>query len=78
MNNLQQQITAAADFIQQQGLPSTPFGIVLGTGLGALAEALDIIQSIPYEAIPHFPKATVESHQGRLIYGRLEGQLMFV
>lgn len=78
MNSLQQQITAAADFVQQRGLPTTPFGIVLGTGLGALAEALDIIHSIPYEAIPHFPRATVESHQGRLIYGRLEGHPMWV
>ena len=78
MNTLQQQITEAADFVQQRGIPSTPFGIILGTGLGALADALEVIQSISYSEIPHFPEPTVESHQGRLIYGRLEGKEMLV
>ena len=74
MNTLQQQIDAAADFVQQRGIPPTALGIILGTGLGALADALEILHSISYKDIPHFPEATVESHEGRLIYGRLEGQ----
>lgn len=78
MNTLQQQIDAAAEFVQQRGIPHTTLGIILGTGLGALADALEILHSISYKDIPHFPEATVESHEGRLIYGRLEGQDVLV
>lgn len=78
MNTLQQQITEAADFLQQRGIPSTPFGIILGTGLGALADALEVIQSISYSEIPHFPEPTVVTHEGKLLYGRLEGKEMLV
>jgi purine-nucleoside phosphorylase len=49
-------------------------GIILGTGLGQLAEAIDIETSVPYGEIPHFPVSTVESHEGRLIFGRLAGR----
>lgn len=78
MNTLQQQIDAATDFVQQRGIPPTALGIILGTGLGALADALEIRHSISYKDIPHFPEATVESHEGHLLYGRLEGQDVLV
>ena len=48
--------------------------IILGTGLGALAEEIDADTIIPYEEVPGFPVPTVESHSGRLIMGRLEGR----
>lgn len=48
-------------------------GIVLGTGLGGLAEQIDQTAAIPYEDLPHFPAPTVESHSGRLILGTLGG-----
>ena len=48
--------------------------IILGTGLGALAEEIDADTIIPYEEVPGFPIPTVESHGGRLIMGRLEGR----
>ncbi|OYU94727.1 MAG: purine-nucleoside phosphorylase [Bacteroidetes bacterium B1(2017)] len=57
----------------------TPFangakiGIILGTGLGALVKELDIEHSLPYGDIPNFPVSTVESHQGRLLIGKLGG-----
>lgn len=47
--------------------------IVLGTGLGDLAHALENTRSIHYADIPHFPPSTVESHVGRLLFGTLEG-----
>lgn len=47
--------------------------LVLGTGLGALAEAIEVEEEVPYEEIPHFPLSTVETHTGRLLLGRLEG-----
>ena len=52
--------------------PST--AIVLGTGLGQLAERIERILSIPYCDIPNFPVSTVEGHAGELIFGRLGGK----
>jgi purine-nucleoside phosphorylase len=48
-------------------------GIVLGTGLGALAQEIEAEAIIPYPEIPHFPKSTVESHKGQLVCGTLAG-----
>lgn len=48
-------------------------GLILGTGLGKLAERIDVQHTIPYDSLPHFPVSTVESHQGRLLIGTLEG-----
>lgn len=52
--------------------PST--AIVLGTGLGRLAEEIEVVESFAYQDIPHFPVSTVEGHSGRLIFGRLGGK----
>ena len=49
-------------------------GIILGTGLGALAERIAVETAIPYAEIPHFPLSTVESHSGRLLFGTLGGK----
>jgi purine-nucleoside phosphorylase len=48
-------------------------GIILGTGLGALADEIDAEVVVEYDAIPGFPEPTVESHSGRLIFGTLAG-----
>lgn len=45
--------------------------IILGTGLGQLADEIEISQTISYADIPHFPVSTVESHAGRLLFGVL-------
>lgn len=47
--------------------------IVLGTGLGGVAEEIEVEATIPYEDLPGFPLSTVESHAGRLIFGSLGG-----
>lgn len=47
--------------------------VMLGTGLGRVAESLEDTTDVPYEKIPHFPRSTVESHEGRLIFGKWEG-----
>ena len=49
-------------------------GIILGTGLGGLAERIEVETSIPYGDVPHFPLSTVESHSGRLLFGTLGGK----
>jgi len=48
--------------------------IVLGTGLGGLAKAIDAEVTVPYGEIPGFPLSTVESHAGRLLCGTLAGK----
>ena len=48
--------------------------VILGTGLGGLAEALDTETRIPYADLPGFPLPTVETHAGRLLLGRLGGR----
>lgn len=53
-------------------------GLVLGSGLNPLAESVEDADRIPYEAIPHFPRPTVEGHSGQLVVGRLEGQEILV
>ena len=53
-------------------------GIVLGSGLGAVADVVQERVVIPYEHIPHFPKSTVEGHSGRLVAGSLGGTPVLV
>lgn len=72
--NYTDQVKQAVDFIQAQN-PSKPrFGIILGTGLGSLAEQIEVETEIEYTDIPHFPVSTVESHKGKLIFGTLSGK----
>lgn len=47
--------------------------VVMGTGLGGLARAIDVAAEMPFDALPHFPRSTVASHQGKLLLGELEG-----
>ncbi len=47
--------------------------IVLGSGLGAVAEAVASPVFVPYGEIPHFPQSTVEGHSGRIVAGLLNG-----
>ena len=72
------QIKETISFLHSEGIYIPEVGIVLGTGLGKLVEEIEIIKEIPYTQIPHFPKATVEFHSGRLIYGNLVGQKVVV
>ena len=66
-------IREAASVIQERlGGPAT-LGIVLGSGLGALADEVDDPIYIPYGEIPHFPTSSVVGHAGRLVAGKLEG-----
>ncbi len=66
-----ERIKAAAGVVRTRTSLKPGVGIILGTGLGALAEEIDVEASIPYEEIPGFPLSTVETHAGRLLLGRL-------
>ncbi|MEO5643848.1 MAG: purine-nucleoside phosphorylase [Bacteroidia bacterium] len=65
------QINEAANFLQNTGIDQPEVGIILGTGLGKFIERIKIKKTILYKDIPHFPIATVEFHQGKLIYGTI-------
>lgn len=64
----------SADFLRTQGIDAPEVGIVLGTGLANLATRIEVIATVNYADIPHFPTATVEFHKGRLVYGILGGK----
>lgn len=70
---LYDQIQEAIRYIRTQWNLPVKHGIILGTGLGGLVDEMKIELRIPYGKIPHFPISTVQSHQGELIFGQLEG-----
>jgi len=71
---LASQIRQAVDVVGTQWSGQPRVGIILGTGLGSIAERIATEAVIDYEAIPHFPRSTSIGHAGQLVCGRLEGQ----
>ncbi|MFH1068048.1 MAG: purine-nucleoside phosphorylase [Candidatus Glassbacteria bacterium] len=67
-------IREAAGRIRQRTTVAPEIGIILGTGLGGLAQKIEIEREIPYPEIPHFVSSTVETHQGKLLVGTLSGK----
>src|SRR5215469_1046039 len=68
------QVSKAAGFLRGRlGAIAPRVGIVLGSGLGAAAEAVTDQIVVPFAQIPHFPQSTVEGHSGRVVAGRLGG-----
>jgi purine-nucleoside phosphorylase len=67
-----------ASAIRQKTRHQPSIGLVLGSGLGSLAEAVESADVIPYESIPRWPQSTVKGHAGRLVIGQLEGQTVLV
>jgi len=68
------QIKESTAYIQSKTNVQPTIGIILGTGLGGLVKEIEIIDEINYQDIPHFPVSTVESHSGKLIFGRIGGK----
>ena len=64
-------VDEAARAIRALGAPRPEVAVILGTGLGGLARQIEVEREIPYEEIPGFPLSTVESHAGRLLFGKL-------
>ena len=67
-------IKSTACFIRNKVAFEPEVGIILGTGLGGLADGIDTVASLDYREIPDFPVSTVEGHRGRLIFGMLGGK----
>lgn len=66
-----EQIKETAAWIKEHTQMRPRTAIILGTGLGHLAEEIEIEDEFPYKDIPNFPVSTVEGHSGKLIFGRL-------
>lgn len=64
----------AKDSIRALGPRQPALGIILGSGLGAIAEKINDPLVVPYSKIPHFPITTVEGHEGSMILGSLQGE----
>jgi len=64
----------ALNYIQSKTDMRPEYMLILGTGLGQLADEMDVTDSIPYDEIPHFPVSTVETHVGKLLFGTLAGK----
>lgn len=67
-------IKESTHYIQSKISFAPEIGIILGTGLGGLADNIDVEIEIPYDEIPNFPVSTVEGHSGKLICGELAGK----
>ena len=72
------EIVAAAQYVQAHTRHQPEFGIVLGSGLSALAEAVQDPDFIPFNEIPNFPVSSVVGHAGRLVVGTLAGRSVLV
>lgn len=73
MGELSDQISESVDFVRQHWTGTPKVGLILGTGLGGLAEQIAVETEIPYSDIPHFPISTTLSHKGQLVCGQLSG-----
>lgn len=73
-----EEIDQAADFIRTRVSHRPRIGLILGSGLNSLADAVQKAEVIPYGELPHWPVSTVHGHAGRLVIGELEGQSVFV
>lgn len=62
------------DFLKSETNIQPTVGVILGTGLGGLVNEIEVVDEVPYDKIPHFPVSTVESHSGKLIFGKLGGK----
>jgi purine-nucleoside phosphorylase len=73
MQQYHTQVDECAAFLGRKWRMVPEWGIILGTGMGLLAGQLAEADSLPYEELPHYPRATSPSHRGRLSWGRLAG-----
>lgn len=67
-------IEKAAKVIRKQMTSQPDIGLILGSGLGVLADEIESRVTIPYTDIPGFPESTVEGHAGQMVIGELEGK----
>ncbi|MDQ0657601.1 purine-nucleoside phosphorylase [Paenibacillus sp. W2I17] len=74
MQDIKRKIQEAAQFIEKEIDCRPEIGLILGSGLGILADLIENAKVIPYESIPHFPMSTVEGHAGELVFGQINNK----
>ncbi len=74
MSELKNKIDETLKVIKKVTTENYEVGIILGTGLGGLVSEIKIEHEIDYDQLPHFPISTVESHHGKLIFGKIKGK----
>jgi purine-nucleoside phosphorylase len=78
MNALYQSIQDAASFLRRAIGSQPEVAIILGTGLGGIADHISVTDRIPYNELPHFPESTVQGHKGDLVFGTMAGRTVVV
>ena len=73
MSNLLTMLNETLDVIRKKTEKNYRIGIILGTGLDGLVNDMEIEFEFDYSKLPHFPLSTVESHHGKLLFGKIEG-----
>jgi purine-nucleoside phosphorylase len=71
-------IDEAVSVIKNRTKQIPEIGLILGTGLGDLADSVKPAEIIPYSEIPYWPKSTIQGHKGRLVIGSLEEKPVFI
>ena len=71
-------IDRLAEIIRLKTSRRPQVGMILGSGLGSLADAVEKAEYLPYQNLPNWPASTVQGHQGRLVVGILEGKDVLV
>jgi purine-nucleoside phosphorylase len=66
----------SAQYIMKQANVTPEIGLILGSGLGVLADEIEDAIAIPYSDIPNFPVSTVHGHAGQLVIGKLSGKIV--
>ena len=74
MENLFDKIVESTEYIKSKINQTPQIGLILGSGLGVLADEIENPIKISYDEIPNFPVSTVEGHKGQLVIGQLEGK----
>lgn len=74
MNITVEKLQQTTDFLKEKGFMNPEIGLILGSGLGDLADEITEAIAVPYHEIPNFPTSTVTGHKGQLVYGTLAGK----
>jgi purine-nucleoside phosphorylase len=74
IGRLLQKLEETKSYLTSRSAIKPKIGLILGSGLGELADQLENAAAVDYESIPHFPVSTVEGHAGKLVFGQLGGQ----
>lgn len=72
--SLYERLSETVGWLESHTETTPEMALILGSGLGAMADELGDATAFPYEEIPHFPVSAVEGHAGELVFGELEGR----